>query len=468
MPPIFVDGVEIKSLFVDGVEQNTAFADGVQVYSGVPPAPGGIVTAIDTTDEGSLCASGGFVFVLQDTTINKLDADMNLIAGRSSSGGVSSSAVGNNLCTLANGNICLVLEPANDEIYLVVFDINLNIIAETQLSLGNGGAINAGNLRRGYIQPGQGNDVLLGMTIDAWGLAPADDRGGIFCFDENLALRSAVMLSPDSAAAGNIRNGHEFCVSGTSVYARCVDPATATSAWLELDARVLTTVLNTGPVYSGGLDQRSPAATDGVSIFQGNFTQNDAMHRYDVATLTDSGDAIDFSGDTLTLWDAINSSIKWDASSGYLYAIARVRAEQVANAPGTDNQGLLQIAPDFSEVGIFIFESDTHTSSGPKNCIDVTNGELYLGYELEHVDSLWYAQHVQRPFNETAKAVVINGFNQRSQFFPDRARVAFGVEATGAGAPTVTNIAADVTNGLPIVTTWDNAPGVFFPPETFA
>ena len=467
MPPIFVDGVEIKSLFVDGVEQNTAFADGVQVYSGVPPAPGGIVTAIDTSDEGGICCSGGFVFVSQGRTINKLDAGMNLIAGRTVSPNVGSSAVGNNLCTLANGNICIALEPANDEIYLVVFDINLNIIAETVLSLGNGGFINDGNLRRGYIQPGQGNDVLLGMVIDAYGLSP-DDRGGIFCFDENLALRSAVMLSPDSAAAGNVRNGHEFCVFGTSCYARCVDPATATSAWLELDSRILTTVLNTGPVYSGGLDQRSPAATDGVSVFQGNFTQNDALHRYDVATLTDSGDAIDFSGDTLTLFDAINCSIKWDVSSGHLYVCTRIRAEQVANVPGTDNQALLQVLPDFSEVGIFIFESDTHTSSGPKNCIDVTNGELYLGYELEHVDSLWYAQHVQRPFNETAKAVVINGFNQRSQFFPDRARVAFGVEALGAGAPTVTNIAGDVTNGLPMTTTWDNVPGAFFAPQTFA
>jgi hypothetical protein len=33
MPPIFVDGVEIKTLFVDGVEQASAFADGVEVFS---------------------------------------------------------------------------------------------------------------------------------------------------------------------------------------------------------------------------------------------------------------------------------------------------------------------------------------------------------------------------------------------------------------------------------------------------
>jgi hypothetical protein len=33
MPPIFVDGVEIKTLFVDGVQQQEAWADGVQVFS---------------------------------------------------------------------------------------------------------------------------------------------------------------------------------------------------------------------------------------------------------------------------------------------------------------------------------------------------------------------------------------------------------------------------------------------------
>lgn len=33
MPPLFVDGVEIRELFVDGVEQSVMFVDGVQVYS---------------------------------------------------------------------------------------------------------------------------------------------------------------------------------------------------------------------------------------------------------------------------------------------------------------------------------------------------------------------------------------------------------------------------------------------------
>jgi len=33
MPPLFVDGVEIKSVFVDGVEQDSVFADGVEVFS---------------------------------------------------------------------------------------------------------------------------------------------------------------------------------------------------------------------------------------------------------------------------------------------------------------------------------------------------------------------------------------------------------------------------------------------------
>jgi hypothetical protein len=32
MPPLFVDGIEIKELFVDSVERDTLFVDGVQVF----------------------------------------------------------------------------------------------------------------------------------------------------------------------------------------------------------------------------------------------------------------------------------------------------------------------------------------------------------------------------------------------------------------------------------------------------
>lgn len=33
MPPLFVDGVEIKEVFIDGVEQDVVFADGVEVFN---------------------------------------------------------------------------------------------------------------------------------------------------------------------------------------------------------------------------------------------------------------------------------------------------------------------------------------------------------------------------------------------------------------------------------------------------
>lgn len=35
MPPLFVNGTEVKSVYVDGVEQKDVFVDGVQVFSAV-------------------------------------------------------------------------------------------------------------------------------------------------------------------------------------------------------------------------------------------------------------------------------------------------------------------------------------------------------------------------------------------------------------------------------------------------
>jgi len=63
MPPLFVDGVEIRELFVDGEVQQSMFVDGVQVYTGVSldfvertlPQPAGLLNA------GAVNPSGVFV-----------------------------------------------------------------------------------------------------------------------------------------------------------------------------------------------------------------------------------------------------------------------------------------------------------------------------------------------------------------------------------------------------------------------
>lgn len=224
-------------------------------------------------------------------TINKLTSDLETVVEGRTATGVTSQNDGTKITRLANGNVCVAyLTSSGDDLYVVIFDDELDIVDEVQLSTSDSNSGGCGSDMTTIVEGDSGNIYILtgsnghGSTGNACTF--------LFYLNSSLTLQK-VVLTTNSANPGTPANndcGGLAYMEG-KLYCRYHDVTANDFALCEIHPTTLA-IVDTGPIHDmrDAFHHHSQPIRIGTSFYEGSTnnvgTDSKFLRKYALSDLS--------------------------------------------------------------------------------------------------------------------------------------------------------------------------------------